>query len=140
MPKKLFCLFLSASSLVFSLSAVAEEDKVSPLQIDGAVTVDAAEAKKLFDAEAVIVDVRTDKDWDAGRIPGAVHLELKSRFTEEALLAEVGKNDDVMIYCNGSKCLRSSEASSMAVEWGFKKVYFFRGGIPEWKAANLPIE
>jgi rhodanese-related sulfurtransferase len=84
--------------------------------------------------------VRKDSDWEAGRVPGAYHIELKKEFNESALLEVVGKSDAVVFYCNGSGCMRSSKASSMAADWGFKKVYYFRDGFPAWQAANLPIE
>ncbi|MDH5648295.1 MAG: rhodanese-like domain-containing protein [Gammaproteobacteria bacterium] len=125
--------------VAFSLGINAE-DKISPQDVPGARTITAAEAKKLFDREVEFVDVRNDKDWDAGRIPGAIHLDLKKSFTEEELAKIVGKDTEVVIYCNGPKCLRSSEASALAVKWGYKKIFYFRGGIPDWKAASYPIE
>jgi rhodanese-related sulfurtransferase len=117
--------------------AVAKE---SPLSVDGATTVDAAEAKKLFDDGVLFIDVRKDKDWAAGRIPDAEHLELKSVFTEESLGQHVKKDEPVVLYCNGASCMRSSDASAKAVGWGFKKVYYFRLGFPAWKTAGYPAE
>jgi rhodanese-related sulfurtransferase len=118
----------------------APAEEVSPETVAGATSVDANTAKSLFDQGILFVDVRKDSDWDAGRIPGAEHLELKKVYDEASLAELVGKEEAVVIYCNGPKCMRSSEASVMAVSWGFKKVYYFRGGYPEWVAAGLPIE
>lgn len=130
-----------AFSIFFGLSigmpALAEE---SPMTVDGAETVDVTMAKTFFDQEVPFIDVRKDSDWEAGRVPGAYHIELKNKFRESAMLEVVGKSDEVVIYCNGGSCLRSSEACAKAVEWGFKKVYYFRDGFPAWQAANLPIE
>jgi len=97
-------------------------------------------AKALFDKGAVFVDSRTDKDWGAGRIPGAVHLELSKGFTEASLGAKAKKDQDVVMYCNGVSCLRSSEAAAKAVGWGYKKVHYYRLGFPDWKAAGYPVE
>jgi len=118
--------------------AMAKEE--SPETVDGATTIDAAKAKALFDDGVLFIDVRKDKDWAAGRIPDAEHLELKSVFTEESLSQHVKKDDPVVLYCNGASCLRSSVASEKAVGWGFKNVYYFRLGFPEWKAAGYPAE
>lgn len=127
--------------LMFAMpAAVPAADKVSPEAVDGATTVDAAQAKALFDKGVAFVDVRSNKDWDAGRIPGAAHLELKKVFSDEALGKVVGKDKEVCIYCNGPKCLRSSEASVSAVGWGYKKVYYFRDGYPAWQTAGYPVE
>ena len=78
--------------LGFSFNAVAG-DKVSPEQVSGAVTIDASKAKQLFDQGVAFVDVRKDKDWNAGRIPDAIHLELKSVYTADSLGKEVKKAD-----------------------------------------------
>jgi rhodanese-related sulfurtransferase len=118
--------------------AMAKEE--SPETVDGATTIDVAKAKALFDDGVLFIDVRKDKDWAAGRIPDAEHLELKSVFTEESLSQHAKKDDPVVLYCNGSSCLRSSVASEKAVGWGFKNVYYFRLGFPEWKAAGYPAE
>ncbi len=132
-------LFLLVAAMMFHSPAWASAE--SPLVIDGAVTVSAEEAKALFDSEVLFVDVRKDSDWDAGRIPGAVHLDNKKGvFSEAALSAEIGKDEKVVIYCNGPKCMRSSKGCTSAVAWGFTNVYYFRGGFPEWKAAGFPVE
>jgi rhodanese-related sulfurtransferase len=115
-------------------------DAVSPVTIDGATTVSTDEAKSLFDKGVLFVDVRKDSDWDAGRIPGAVHLELNSVFSEEELGKVIGKDDEVVIYCNGESCLRSSEACVKAVSWGFANVHYYRDGFPDWDAAGNPVE
>ena len=130
---------LFAACLVLFSTALAAEE-LSPESIAGATTVDATKAKQLFDSGAAFIDVRKDSDWEAGRIPDAIHLELKSGLTEEALLEEVGKDEAVVFYCNGHKCMRSSKAATKALGWGFNKVYYFRDGFPSWKAAGNPIE
>lgn len=130
----LFALFAAVATMG---PAAAE---TSPETVPGAQTVTVDQAADLFDAGAIFVDVRKSSDFDAGRIPGAVHLDVKSDFTEDALTAVVGKDQDVVIYCNGHSCLRSSDASAMAVGWGFAKVRYLRDGYPAWDAAGLPVE
>ena len=132
---------VSAATLVaLTLCMPAVAGEVSPQSIDGAVTVDTAEAKAMFDQEVAFVDVRKDSDWDAGRIPGAIHLDIKSKFSEESLAGEIEKGESVVIYCNGASCMRSSDASAMAVGWGFTRVHYYRDGFPAWKAAGNPVE
>ncbi|GMR08930.1 MAG: hypothetical protein BMS9Abin26_1940 [Gammaproteobacteria bacterium] len=136
--KRLFIALWTCYFLVGSSFALAE--KVSPEAIDGATTVNASKAKALFDKGITFVDVRKDKDWDAGRIPDAVHIDLKNGYSDESLSKAVKKDQEVVIYCNGPKCMRSSKASTKAVGWGFSKVFYFRGGFPAWKAAGYPAE
>jgi len=134
--------FMAITALVaFGLArATTANAEVSPGTIDGATTVDAARAKALFDKGAIFVDVRKDSDWDAGRIPGSHHIELKSTYSEAALGEAADKNAEVVLYCNGEKCLRPSKATVQAVAWGFTKVSYFRDGMPAWEAAGFPVE
>ena len=131
-----------ALSLLFVVvgANVATASEVSPTEVSGATTVDAAMAKQLFDKGVIFVDVRKDSDYEAGRVPGAHHLELKKVISDDALSGVVGKGDEVVIYCNGEKCMRSSKASEQAVAWGFTKVYYFRDGMPAWQSAGYPVE
>jgi rhodanese-related sulfurtransferase len=126
--------------LAVGLNFSAMAGGVSPMHIDGATTIDTAKARSLFEEEAAFIDVRKDSDWDAGRIPGAVHLDIKSAFNDANLSRDVQKNDPVVFYCNGESCMRSSDASRMAVGWGYNKVYYYRDGFPSWKSAGNPVE
>jgi rhodanese-related sulfurtransferase len=132
---------LSLIVLVFSvLTMQTYAGDLSPETIGGATTVNTAKAKALFDSGALFVDTRKKSDWDAGRIPDAVHLELKSNFTAESLAGEAKKDEPIVCYCNGHKCMRSSKCSVKAVEWGYSKVYYYRDGFPQWKAEGHPVE
>ncbi|MBA4783118.1 MAG: rhodanese-like domain-containing protein [Rhizobiales bacterium] len=135
--KTLFAMFFAAFTMV-AMSAMAST--VSPTLVEGATTVNAEQAKELFEAGVVFVDVRKDGDWEAGRVPGAYHLELKSAYNEGGLSGVVAKDAKVVIYCNGDSCMRSSEACAQAVGWGFKNVYYFRDGFPAWASAGYPVE
>ncbi|MDJ0741007.1 MAG: rhodanese-like domain-containing protein [Gammaproteobacteria bacterium] len=123
-----------------ALSTPTFATESSPQTVDGAVTVDTAKARALFDQEAAFVDVRKDSDFEAGRIPGAIHIELKKKFNEQSLASEVNKDEAVVFYCNGHSCMRSSDATRLAVGWGFSKVHYYRDGFPAWKAAGNPVE
>ncbi len=128
-------------ALIFNLSFIqAYANDLSPENIKGAITIDTAKAKSLFDSGSLFIDTRKQSDFDAGRIPDAIHLELKSNFTESSLASEVSKNEALVCYCNGHSCMRSSKCSAKAVKWGFLKVYYYRDGFPAWKAAGHPVE
>ena len=128
---------LTCGLVIFSAAHAGEE---SPLSVEGATTVDTAKAKQLFEDEVLFVDVRKDSDWEAGRVPGALHLNIKTVFSEETLLEEISKDEAVVMYCNGAKCLRSADASEKAVAWGFTNVYYYREGFPGWTSAGMPVE
>ncbi len=120
---------------------LATDEYTSPETVAGARTIDTAQAKALFDQGVVFVDMRADADWEAGRIPNAIHLELlHTVFTQPALSKMIDNNQQVVIYCNGSKCPRSSTAAAQSSTWGFTNVHDFRLGFPAWQAAGHAIE
>ncbi len=136
--------FLISSVLITAVMALtpgfAHGKEAAPLTVDGASTVTVAQAKDLFDQGAIFIDPRGDADWDAGRIPGSIHLALKGGLTADSLAEVAGKDEPVVFYCNGVKCGVSSKACIKAVSWGFTKVYYFREGFPGWEAAGYPVE
>jgi len=121
------------------LPAAGKGKHVSPTEVAGATTVDPDAAKKLFDRGVPFVDVRGEGHWEDSHIIGAVSLDSKKTFSEAALSQVVAKDQEVVIYCSGPRCLRSSKACAKAVGWGFEKVYYLREGLPGWKAAGYPI-
>lgn len=131
---------ITLMALLIAISTPVLAGKVSPMTISGATTVDTAKAKALFDGGALFVDTRRNADWDAGRIPGAVHLELKSNFTADSLGAEAQKDEAIVCYCNGPSCLRSATCTEKALSWGYTNVHFYRDGFPAWEAAGNPVE
>ena len=132
-----FIVSLLFAVVFYSPGASAQE---SALKVDGATTVDAAAAKTLFDRGVPFVDVRTKDLWEKSHIPKAHFLELFSAFNEANLLKVAAKDQEVVVHCDGPGCKRSSKACAKAVSWGFKNVYYFRGGLPAWRAAGFPTD
>lgn len=115
-------------------------DQLAPEYVDGAETIDTVTAKSLFDRRIPFIDVRGLENFNAGHIPGAHHLPVKSDFTEQRLHAIAAQNDPVVIYCNGIHCMGSSVAVQKAVAWGWTSVFYYREGVPAWKQYGLPIQ
>jgi rhodanese-related sulfurtransferase len=91
------------------------------------------EARKLIEAGAQLIDVRTEHEWEAGRIAGATHLplaELPQR------TGEIDKERPVVLYCRGGN--RSTMAAAALAEAGYdaKKL---SEGIVGWAEAELPL-
>jgi rhodanese-related sulfurtransferase len=126
--------------MILTPQARAAPEYVSPETVPGATTIDTAQAKTLFDRGAIFIDVRNHADWEAGRIPGAIHLELDKVFTEASLSAVARPDQEVVMYCNGTKCPRSSQATASALSWRFTRVYYYRLGFPDWRGAGYPVE
>jgi rhodanese-related sulfurtransferase len=91
--------------------------------------------KEILDAgEAELVDVREPYEWEAGRIPGARHIELE-RLAGRA--DELPKDKPVIFQCRMGR--RSALATDAFRAVGFD-AYNMRGGIEAWAEDGLPLE
>ena len=94
-----------------------------------------ARVKEILDADqAVLIDVREPYEWDAGRIPGAKHIELE-RLAGRA--DELPKDKPVIFQCRVGR--RSALATDAFRAVGFD-AYNMRGGIEAWAGEGLPLE
>src|SRR5262245_415398 len=85
--------------------------------------------------EIAILDVRPEDEFALGHVPGAVNIPLREL---EARLAELDHAQEIVAYCRGPYCLLSYEAVAALRARGFK-VRRLEDGLPEWRAAGLPI-
>lgn len=136
---RLITLISITCALFFSSLSNAAD---TPESLAGTTLVSAEKVIDLFDEldELVILDARKDADWNKGHIPDAVHLVNTK--TDAASLAAIieTKATPVIIYCNGIKCDRSVKSAQIALDNGYTNIYWFRGGIEEWRAKGFPIE
>jgi rhodanese-related sulfurtransferase len=129
--------------LLLLCSAVAQAEKpVAPQHIPGATDLKAEQLIELIlgTPELVIIDARKQEEFNKGHIENAISL-LDTEMSAEVLAAHVPhKQTPLLFYCNGERCLRSSNAANKALVWGYTRVYWFRGGWVEWREKNLPVE
>jgi rhodanese-related sulfurtransferase len=123
----------------------------TPRSLPGATVVDAATVAQLLQRGARYIDTRTDPEFKAGRVPGSSLVPYVEKSAKEAdydpkqdqfnLAALPTQRDAELIFaCNGAECWKSYKASHAAVKAGYTKVYWFRGGFPEWRAAGQKAE
>ena len=94
------------------------------------VNITAEEAKQIMDSEEgyIILDVRTQEEYDEGHIPGAIlipNTEIKVRAVEEL----TDKDQLILVYCRSGR--RSKLAAEILVELGYPNIKEF-GGIIDW--------
>lgn len=109
-------------------------------EVTGASKIDTVKANDLHAKGAVFVDVRSANSFAAGHIPSSKNLEMSNVLSKESLSRLADFDDDVVFYCFGKYCPRSTYACAKALLWGFKRVHYFAGGFPAWKDAGYPIE
>lgn len=100
-------------------------------------SVTPAEATRMINKEsAVVVDIRTKKEWDTGHITGAKHIpfaDMDRRLSELESL----KDKPVIVVCNLGQAAGS--AGKKLKTAGFTNVMRMSGGITEWKAQSMPL-
>jgi rhodanese-related sulfurtransferase len=101
----------------------------------GYVDVSVQQAKEMIDnGEVFILDVRTQEEYDAGHIRGSMLIPvqvLKER------LDEIPKDKKILVYCRTGG--RSTQASQILIDNGFKAVYNMKGGIVDWTGAGYEV-
>jgi phage shock protein E len=85
---------------------------------------------------AILIDVRSKEDWNAGRVRGPHHLE---RGEIEIEIEEHVPDLDQRIIC-----YRGGSHSALVAEnlqkMGYRNVRSMSGGFRGWKATGLPTE
>lgn len=87
--------------------------------------------------KAIILDVRTEKEFQAGHIKKAVNIDYNgSDF--ETRINQLDTNETFFVYCKSGG--RSSSAVSYMKEQGFSNIFELKEGIDAWKKNKLPVE
>lgn len=115
--------------LVLILLTACGQDKGND-QEAAYVNITAQEAKKIMDSQEgyILLDVRTQEEYDQGHIPGAIVVpdtEIEAR-AEEVL---PDKDQLILVYCRSGR--RSKNAAQILVELGYTNIKEF-GGIIDW--------
>jgi rhodanese-related sulfurtransferase len=100
-------------------------------------------ADELAQRTATLVDVRERAEWEAGRIPGAIHvsrglLEVSADPTSPAHRRELDPHHRVLLYCGTGG--RSALAADTLQNMGYTNVAHLDGGIKAWAAAGRAVE
>lgn len=91
--------------------------------------------RRLKDGTVTLLDVRRADEFALGHVPGAINIPLKQLAQR---LAELPRRREIIAYCRGPYCVLSFEAVAALRAKGFK-VRRLADGLPEWRAAGLPV-
>ena len=122
--KKLIFLLLAA--MLLTACGQTEEKEQEAVYVN----ITAQEAREIMDTREgyVILDVRTQEEYNQGHIPGAILIpdtEIEAK-AEEVL---TDKDQLILVYCRSGR--RSKLASEILVELGYTNIMEF-GGIIDW--------
>lgn len=134
-----------------AVAAPAVSAAETPASLNGATLVNADKVKEMMGKGTPVVDTRVATEYAEAHIKGAVSVPYKEKSAKDVGfdagadsfdLAKLpaDKAAPIIFYCNAGECWKSYKASVVAMKAGYKKVHWFRGGIPEWKAKGFPTE
>ncbi|MGK7311733.1 MAG: rhodanese-like domain-containing protein [Candidatus Longimicrobiales bacterium M2_2A_002] len=95
----------------------------------------AAAAAAVADTAIVYVDVRTQEEWEAGHVEGAIHIphtEMRARHDE----LEAYDDEQIVVYCRSGR--RSGIALDILESEGFDNV-INGGGLRDLRAEDVPV-
>lgn len=123
----------------------------TPKVLPGATIVAAREAKEMMDKGVPLFDTRVEHEYTESHIKGAISLPYAEKSAKEVNFNTTldkwdvsklpkDKSAPVIFACNGAECWKSYKSAKVAIDQKYTKVYWFRGGYPEWKAAGYPVQ
>jgi rhodanese-related sulfurtransferase/predicted transcriptional regulator len=83
-----------------------------------------------------VLDVRPEDEFALGHLPGARNVPLGQLKRQ---LSKLDRKTEIVAYCRGPYCVLSFEAVAQLRRLGFK-ARRLQDGLPEWRAAGLPVE
>jgi len=119
--------FFVALFWAFAVQAAGELKNISTEELSKGV-----HDKKLF-----VVDCNTDKVFQEGHIPGAVHMDVMN---PDAKLLPQDKSAALVFYCMNPRCMASHKGAEFAQSQGYANVRVYSPGIQGWEKAGMKVE
>jgi rhodanese-related sulfurtransferase len=100
------------------------------------ITLEQARERLRLNPRAALIDVREDREWDAGHATEARHLG-KGIFERDLEKAVPDPETEIILYCGGG--FRSALAADAAQRMGYRNVFSLIGGYKAMLAENWPM-
>jgi len=100
--------------------------------------IGAVQATQLINRkDALILDLREAKEYEAGRVPNAMQIPLSQLATRGQ---ELGRFTARPLITYSDRGNHGRSAAGTLAKLGFKEIYTLRGGLRAWVDAGLPLE
>lgn len=105
------------------------------LKSRGTTEIGAADAVRLINKGAAVIDVREPAAFAEGHIVGAKNVPL----AQIEAGGEVAKKKNKVLITVCDRGITSSKAARVLRAAGYESVFSLRGGLAGWRAENLPV-
>ena len=137
---KFIALIVLTLSLITTGTAQNATDRPAELQkgVSKAKRIDVEEFDKLRGAKTnTVLDVRTEKEFKAGHIPGALNIDVNAAdFDQKA--GQLDKSKTYLVHCAAG--VRSAKACNKMESMGVTNLYDLAPGFRGWEKAGKPVE
>ena len=83
---------------------------------------------EIQDSDYILIDVRTQDEFDLGHIDSAINLDFYSDTFQSEILS-LAKNEKIVLYCRTNN--RSSKTATILKQNGYRDILVISGGITE---------
>jgi rhodanese-related sulfurtransferase len=147
--KQLSTALFGSLFLLAAGTALATDTPTAPPK--GVTLVDAKKVQELQAGGAILVDTRKASEYGEGSIKGAKSVPYDpeksakdANFDAKQDKFDMGKlpdkNAKIVVFCNSGSCWKSYKSAKVLADNGYKNVFWYRDGVPDWKARKLPME
>lgn len=134
-------LVLTGALVLAAVVTPAGQKPADPADASSVPRVSQEEFKRLHAGASIfVVDVRNEIAYEAGRIPGAMHVALASVDRRAAGVIKLAKGRTIVTYCSCVGEHTSAEAGLILMKHGAHDVRALVGGYTEWARAGGKIE
>lgn len=106
------------------------------LRSGGATHVSAADAVRLINKGALVIDVRKPEEFQAGHIVNARNVPLERVQKDEDTISKQKSKILLAVCADGSTAGR---AAGHLRKTGYENAFSLKGGLAGWRADNLPL-
>lgn len=111
-----------------------EPVSLAPNQNGELIIINARQVWQLISQrQAVLLDARTQAEYEAGHLPGAIHLPIDFLYDYEGQIKALPKDKWLICYCDGPPCDLGELLAQELMMRDFRKVAVYPDGLNDWK-------
>ena len=150
--KAVKCLLLSLAGFCFMTTGGAALAQETPTVAPAGVKlVESKDVVELQKQGAILIDTRKTSEFSEATIKGAISVPYDPEKSVKDVSFDAAqdkfdmskladKNAKIVTFCNSGTCWKSYKAAVVMAKNGYKNIFWYRNGVPDWKARKLPME
>jgi rhodanese-related sulfurtransferase len=125
--------YLSGAAIAAAIAVLAYELHA---RVQAFAALSAAQAVRLMNQGALVIDLRNKDSYDAGHIVDARNVPAAD-LPAQADSLKKWRDKNVITYCDSG--IQGASAARTLIKLGFTKVFNLQGGLNAWVKDNMPL-